>query len=242
MPYVIIVNNDNSLYGSQKRKIMQREKLFNELWILVPQYYNGFDMAKCTVVMRYLLPISKEFRTETLTLSQERYEDCLKYVLPINTDITKEFGQVEMNLTFTMLTVDDYGGIVQHVRKTDNHILTVTQLPNWDNFVPDSSLAAIDQRILAQDAQIEALKELANVINTNKADNIVYDKNKETLQLSSNGVEIGDKVSVRDMLDDGIPVVDLNNTSGDSTDTDVDSDNNCDCGCDCNDNVNVVEF
>lgn len=219
MPYVILVNEDNSLYASCKRRIMQREKLFNELWILVPQYYNGFDMAKCTVVMRYLLPISKEFRTETLTLSQERYKDCLKYVLPVDTSITKEFGQIEMNLTFTMLTVDDYGGIVQHVRKTDNHVLTVTRLPNWDEFVPDASLAAIDQRILAQDAQIEALKDLANVIESNKADNIVYDKIRETLQLSSNGVRIGDKVSVKDMLSDGFPVVDLNSIDGSGSDT-----------------------
>lgn len=246
MPYVIIVNNDNSLYGSQKRRIMQREKLFNELWILVPQYYNGFDMAKCTVTMRYLVPISKELKTETLIMSQEMYEDCLKYVLPVDTDLTKEFGELELNLTFTMLSTDDYGGIIQHVRKTGNHVLNITRLPDWDSIVPDNALSALDQRILKQDAQIEALKDLANVIESNKADNIVYDKIKETLQLSSNGVGIGNKVSVRDMLDDGIPVIDLNNTSGDSADTDVDSDNNCDCGCDCNDNdndnVNVVEF
>lgn len=240
MPYVIIVNNDNSLYGSCKRRIMQREKLFNEMWFLVPQYYNGFDMAKCTVTMRYLAPISKELKTETLIMSQEMYEDCLKYVLPVDTALTKEFGELELNLTFTMLSTDDYGGIIQHVRKTGNHVLHITRLPDWDSIVPDNALSALDQRILKQDAQIEALKDLANVIENNKADNIVYDKVKETLQLSSNGVGIGDKVSVRDMLDDGIPVIDLNNTSGDSADTDVDND--CSCGCDCRDNIDVVEF
>ena len=66
MPYVILVENDNSLYGSCKCKIMQREKLFNKLCFLVAPYYNGYDMSKCTVTMRYMLPISREFVTETL--------------------------------------------------------------------------------------------------------------------------------------------------------------------------------
>ena len=157
MPYTIIVCNDSSLYGSCKNRIMQREKLFNKLWILVPPCYNGYDMSQCTVTMRYLLPISKEFKTETLVLSEEKYEEYLKYVLPIDTCLTKEWGNVELNLTFTMLDVDDDGNIIQRVRKTDNHILTITQLPDWDSIVPDSALSALDQRILKQDAQIKAL-------------------------------------------------------------------------------------
>ena len=112
MPYTIIVCNDGNLYGSQKRKIMQREKLFNKLWILVPPLYNGYDMSRCTVTMRYLLPISKEFKTETLVLSEERYKEHLKYTLPIDTNLTKEWGNIELNLTFTMLDVDKDGNIV----------------------------------------------------------------------------------------------------------------------------------
>ena len=73
MAYTIIVCDDNSLYGSCKTKIMQKEKLFNKLWILVPPHYNGHDMSQCTVTMRYMLPISKEFKTETLVLSEEQY-------------------------------------------------------------------------------------------------------------------------------------------------------------------------
>lgn len=240
MPYTIIVCDDNSLYGSRKRKIMQREKLFNKLWILVPPCYNGYDMSRCTVTMRYLLPISREFKTETLVLSEERYEECLKYVLPVDTCLTKEWGDIELNLTFTMLDfvddIDENGNIVQRiiqrVRKTENHILTITQLPDWDSVVPDSALSALDQRILKQDAQIKALTDLANVLDNNQVDNLVYNKKAETLQLMAGNKGIGSKVSVRDMLDDGIPVVDLDSDSG------SDDDDGCDCGCE----DNVVEF
>lgn len=236
MPYVIIVENDNSLYGSCKKKILQKEKLFNKLWFLVAPHYNGFDMSRCTVTMRYLLPISKEFKTETLELSEERYEEYLKYTLPIDTDLTKEWGDIELNLTFTLLDFDNEGNIVQRVRKTANHILTITPIPDWDSFIPDSSLAALDQRILKQDAQIKALADLANALDVDKVDNLIYDDKSDTLHLSANGKVVGNKVSVKDMLDDGIPVIDID--SGDSGD--IDHEDGCDCGCDCEDNI--VEF
>ena len=223
MPYTIIVCDDGSLYGSHKRKIMQREKLFNKLWILVPPCYNGYDMSQCTLTMRYLLPISREFKTETLILSEEKYEEYLKYVLPVDTCFTKEWGDIELNLTFTMLDVDDDGNIIQRVRKTENHILTITRLPDWDSVVPDSSLSALDQRILKQDAQIRALTDLANILDNNQVDDLVYNDKEETLQLSANGTGIGSKVSVRDMIDDGVPVVNLDSENVPEKDDDDDN-------------------
>lgn len=213
--YVIIVGDDNSLYGSCKERIMQKEKMFNKLCFLVPPHYKGYDMSQCTVTMRYLLPISKNFITETLVLADEKYEEYLKYTLPIDTNFTKEWGEVQLNLTFTMVDVDDNGNFVQRVRKTDNYFLKITELPDWDKFVPDSALEALDQRILKQDAQIKALTELAGAFegNIDIVDNLVYDDINSTLQLSSKGVGVGDKVSVKDMLDEGAPVVDFNSKS-----------------------------
>lgn len=235
--YTIIVGDDNSLYGSHKRKIMQKEKLFNDLCFLVAPHYNGYEMYKCAVTMRYLLPISKKFVTEKLVLSDDRYEDYLKYVLPIDTNLTKEYGNVELNLTFTMLDVDDNGNIVQRVRKTTNHILKVTQLPDWDNFVPDEALSAIDQRIIMTQAQIMRLEEMNQVIINEKADDIKYNKETNELQLLANGNEIGNKVVIKteestlDDLENGVPVVDFGSIS--SGDTSVDDEEIED---------NVVEF
>lgn len=235
MAYIILVENDGTLYGSCKTKIMQKEKLFNKLWFLVPPHYNGYDMSQCTVTMRYLLPISREFVTETLTLSDEKYEEYLKYVLPVDTNLTKEHGNIELNLTFTMLDVDDNGNIIQRVRKTDNHLLNITPIPNWDSVIPDSSLSALDQRILKQDAQIRALADLAYLLNDNQVDNLVYDSKEDVLHLSANGVRVGNKVSVKEMIEDGIPVVDM-----DSNDSNTKPEGGCNCGCEHEDNV--VEF
>ena len=233
--YTILVCDDNSLYGSQKSKIMQKEKLVNKLCFLVAPHYNGYDMSQFTVTMRYLLPISKEFVTETLVLANDKYEEYLKYVLPVDTNLTKEWGDIELNLTFTMVDKDDNGQSIQRVRKTDNYFLNIAQISNWDNFIPDSALAALDQRILMQDAQIKALNELANAFDgeVSLVDNLVYNDDEATLQLSAKGVGVGNKVSVKDMLDEGSPIVDLNSNSENKPETDEDNDSTYD---------NVVEF
>lgn len=228
MPYIIVVCDDNSLYGSQKSKIMQREKLFNKLWILVPPCYNGYDMSQCVVTMRYLLPISREFVTETLELSDEKYEEYLKYVLPIDTNLTKESGNIELNLTFTMVEADDNGNVIHRVRKTDNYLLPIAPIPNWDSLIPDSSLAAIDQRIIKTQAQIKELEMLANAFdgNVNIVDNLIYNDSDSTLQLSANGIGVGDKVSVKDMLDEGSPIVEINSELGNKPNDDEHTENN----------------
>lgn len=224
MAYTIIVGDDNSLYGSNKEKIIQKEKLFNKIWFLVAPYYNGYDMSQCTVTLRYVLPISKEFVTETLVLANEKYNEYLKYVLPVDTNLSKEWGDIELNLTFTMVDVDDKGNIIHRVRKTTNHIVHITQLPDWDKFVPDASLAAIDQRIIMTQAQIKRLE----AISQGKADNIKYDESKNELQLLSGDKEIGNKVTLKTAdasLEDGVPVIDFNNISeGDDSSEETEDD------------------
>lgn len=239
MNYVILVNDDGSLYGSKKCRIMQREKLFNKLCILVPPHYNGYDMSQCTVTMRYILPISKVFKTETLVLSDERYEEYLKYTLPIDTNLTKECGDIRLNLTFIMLDVDDNGNVVQRVRKTDDYNLTITQIPDYDSVIPDEALAELDQRIIMQSAQIKSLKNIANILDANKVDNLVYNLEEDTLQLYAGDIGIGDKVSVKGMLEDGIPVVDFDSDSGSGSDSNNNNhENGCNCGCE----DSVIEF
>lgn len=242
MAYTIVVENDNSLCGTHKEKIIQKEKLFTKLWFLVAPYYNGYDMSKCVVTLRYLLPISREFKTETLVLSDENYKEYLKYVLPVNTNLTKEWGDIELNLTFTMLDVDENGNIVQRVRKTTNYKLNVIPIPDWDSIIIDDSLMAIDQRILKTQAQINELVYAAETLNNNMVDDLIYNDVEETLQLSAKGKPVGKGVSTKDILDDGIPVVDMDSTSGEGSGSDNDTNhgNNCNCGCNCEDDV--VEF
>lgn len=233
--YTILVNDDDSLYGSHKERIMQRSKLVENLRFVVdPIYRDTYDMTDATVMLEYVLPVSRKYRTVLLVLDDERYDNCfLQYKLPFDTDLTSEAGSLELQLTFVYVEMNSNGVGIQRVRKTSSTTIEIIPVTAWSDIVPDEALSSLDQRLLKLDAQMRGLNDYLDVIDENKVDNLVYNSDEDTLQLSANGVGVGDKVSVRDMLEDGIPVVDLGSGSDDN-------DDGCDCGCDCEDNV--VEF
>lgn len=224
--YTILVTSNNELVTSVKERIMQRSKLVDNLHFLVEQDYKGYAMADFTVTLEYILPVSREYKTETLVLSEELYKDRLEYKLPFDTNLTKEAGKVELQLTFTYIDMDESGNGIQRVRKTSSTTIEIIPISAWSDIIPDSALSALDQRLIKQDAQIKALAELAiESAQNNGADNLIYNNEDETLQLSSNGIAIGDKVSMKDMFKDGVPVIDLGSSGGTAPDIDDEDDN-----------------
>lgn len=234
--YVILVNQDGTLYGSKKERIMQRSKLVNDLVFIVEPVYNGIDMTNASVMLEYVLPVSREYKTVLLSLSDERYNDCyLQYKLPFDTDLTAQSGLLELQLTFAYVEMTPNGVGVQRVRKTSSTTINIIPITAWSDIVPDSALSGLDQRLIKLDAQMRGLNDCLNAFDNNKADNLVYDNKSDTLQLYANGIGIGNKVSIKDIVSDGVPVVDLNNESDNGSDSD---NNGCNCGCE----DNVVEF
>ena len=239
--YTILVNPDNTLYGSQKSRVMQRSKLVDNLRFIVEPTYNDIDMTTATVMLEYVLPVSRKYKAVLLVLDDERYNGCyLQYKLPFDTDLTSEAGSLELQLTFAYVEMNYNGVGIQRVRKTSSTTIEIIPITAWSDIVPDDALLSLDDRLIKIDAQMRAMNDYLDVIDSNKVDNLVYDNANETLQLSSKGVGIGNKVSVRDMLDDGTPVVDLDSDSGTSDGSDSENNNGCNCGCDCEENV--VEF
>lgn len=228
--YTILINDDDSLYGSHKEVIMQRSKLVEKLCFIVhPIYRNDYDMTDSTVTLEYVLPISRKYNTVNLVLSEERYNDCyLVYKLPFDTNLTSEAGDLELQLTFTYVELDENGIDVQHVRKTSSTIIHITPIAAWSDIIPDSALSALDQRLIKLDAQMRALDEMNQSIINEKADNIKYNEETNELQLLSGQNAIGDKVTLKsseESLKDGVPIIDLDGTSGDSDMPTEDDDN-----------------
>lgn len=230
MAYVVLINDDNTLSAPKKERIIQRSKLFNNFWFLVHPNHNGYDMSKCTVLLEYLKPVSRKYKTEILELSEDRYEEYLKYVLPVDTEFTEEAGSLELQLSFIYVDIDANGNPIQRVRKTAPTIkVEIVPISAWSDIIPDSALSSIDQRIIMQSAQIKALEEMANVFDLTKADNIKYDEDANELQLMAGNKAIGNKITLKNnsMYDeDGVPVVDFSITSGDGADNEqVEEDN-----------------
>lgn len=194
--YTLLLNETNEFITTVKERIMQRSKLVDNLHFLVEPSYKGLDMSDFTVMLEYVLPISKEYKSEILVKSDELYKSYLEYKLPFDTCLTKEHGKIEVQLTFIKVDLDEEGNSVQRVRKTSKATITIVPIAAWSDVIADSALSALDQRLIQTEAMINQLNEISMYLDNTKADNIVYDTETQTLQLTSNGDLIGDSVNI----------------------------------------------
>ena len=227
--YVILVEQNDELYGSHKERIMEKSKCVDNLVFVVdPIYRNTYDMTNATVMLEYLRPISRKYETEFLTLSDERYNGFLQYKLPFDTNLTAEHGSLELQLTFVYTDLDANGNGVQRVRKTSPTTIEIIPISAWANIIPDSALNPLDQRLIMMNAQIRAIEEMNQIVADNKADNIKYNEATNELQLLSGDKEIGNKVTLKtdeEALKDGVPVVDFSSVVDEDTPSEDEDDN-----------------
>ena len=192
--YTILLDETNELVTSVRERIMQRSKLVDSLHFLVDPIYKGIDMTDFTVMMEYILPVSREYKTEYLVKSATLYKEKLEYKLPLDTCLTREAGKIEVQLTFTKVEMDTEGNTKQYVRKTSPTTITIVPISAWSDVIADSALTALDQRLIQVDMMINAANEMNNYLSETKADNIVVNKDTNTIQLTANGMPIGNTV------------------------------------------------
>lgn len=175
---------------------MQRSKLVDSLHFLVDPTYKGLDMSGFTVMMEYVLPVSREYHSEILVKSDALYKEKLEYKLPFDTCLTKEAGNIEVQLTFVKVSLDADGNNTQQVRKTNSTTIKILPISAWSDIVADNALGAIDQRLIQAEAMINAVGEMAQQLDSTKADNITYNEEDNYIQLTANGTPIGDKITL----------------------------------------------
>lgn len=194
--YTILLNDTNELITSVKERIMQRSKLVDNLHFLVDPIYKGIDMTDFTVMMEYILPVSREYKSEVLVKSDELYKEKLEYKLPFDTCLTKEAGDIEVQLTFVKVSLDADGNNIQQVRKTSPTTIKILPISAWSDIIADSALGAIDQRLIQAESMIHAFDDMLQYMDDNKADNIIYNETEKYISLTSHGNEIGNKISI----------------------------------------------
>lgn len=224
--YTLLLDESNKLTTTIRERIMQRSKLVDDLHFLVDPIYKGHNMADFTVMMEYVLPVSREYKSEILVKSDELYKDRLEYKLPFDTCLTKEAGDIEIQLTFVSVGLDDKGRSIQRVRKTSPAAITIVPISAWSDIIPDGALGALDQRLIKIDAQINGMDEFVSSLYNTQVDDLSYDKDEFALQLMSHGVGVGSKVSIKNIMEDGVPVVDINSGNVPDQDDVIDEDDN----------------
>lgn len=212
--YTILINENNELVSnSTKMRIMQKSNLANELRFITNPMYKNHDISKATATLEYFLPISHRYRTLNLIPSEELYNGMLEYRVPFDTKLTSEYGELEVQVTFTYVIRNEKGEFEPFVRKTSPTTITITPIAAWSDFIPDDALTSLDQRLLKIDAMIQDLNEFNDNLDKTKADNISIEKN--IIQLTSHGEKIGDGHLLPSggggsVDESGVPIVEFN--------------------------------
>ena len=176
--YVIKMNPDKSLITTIKSTIYQYERNTDTLVFLIPKFYEENNMADCMLLIRYILP-KGEGRSEELKIEPEPYNDnYYKYHLPIDTKLTTEVGTIELWLT--AINMQD-----NVVLKSETITIDITPSKNIQEYLSEESLNQLD-RLEAKVFELES----------QKADNVMFDSEQSYIHLTANGEPVGDKIYI----------------------------------------------
>lgn len=154
--YDIFIKNNNSVVADNKTKIllMQHSSMVDKLRILVAKSYNNEfqDMSEFTCVMEYRLPYTKKYKVEVLDRIpddpdvEDKYSEFIKYAVPINSEITKEAGDVEIQFAFVKKAGDNYSSDDDNIiRRTDKTVVTISPIADWANAGMDIFEEKVDE-------------------------------------------------------------------------------------------------
>lgn len=202
--YTFLLTENNELITTVKKRIMQRSKLVDNLRFLLNPTYEDIDMSDFTVMIEYLLPASRKYKTEILQKQDELYNGKLDYRVPMDTNLTAEPGEIELQLTFAKVSMDANGNTTQQVRKISTGKLMITPIAAWSDVIADEALTAIDQRLIQVDAMINAMNDMNQYLYETKADNIIMNEEEGYVQLTANGNPIGNKIGWVNSNGDGV--------------------------------------
>lgn len=200
--YTLLIKEDKSVIASNREVIMQRDKLVNKLQVLCPKVFNGLDITQFDLAMLYRLPISHDLKLVILTLDNATYkDDYCSYILDIDTDITAECGDVELNFQFMSSELSDTGENIQRVHGIKPFYLHICQLSDY-LALSDPALNTLAQLYLNNKNLILAQERLVQSIYETKLDDIKIDIETGKLIGTANGNETGTGVDLEELANE----------------------------------------
>lgn len=204
--YTILINEDNSVTCTNKEAIMQRDKLVNKMCILSPKMYGEYDLSQFELSMTYKLPISNDVKFEILSLVDDNYKnDFLKYEFPIDTNITAENGDVEIQFLFMRTYLSEDGKNIQQVRNVFPTSIHICALSDW-LVTSDSALGTLAELYLTNKNMMNGLEQLAATLYESKLDDLTIDASDKKLYGTSHGKKVGTGVNLKDLNDELVEV------------------------------------
>lgn len=184
--YAIKMDSEKELSTTIKGTIYQGEHNADTLIFVLPMEFDYINVADCTILLKYIVPGGKGYVEQLNMYPIPHNEEYLEYQLPITTHITKHCGAITL-----WLTGIDFEN--RTVFQSDTTEIYVKQHIKIEDHIPGKRMDFIDQLALKVQEMI------AGVV-----DNLQYDDEELTLQLTANGAPVGDPIDVREWKNDDV--------------------------------------
>lgn len=189
--FYIKLDENMDLIITAKTPIYRGDNLNQKIVYLIPTQVEEIDMASATV---YLLYIRADGVADVVSLEpmEEKYnETYFQYTFPVNCKLTKFPGEV-----CTWLQI--FSGTPSNpiTAKSGECMLQIQDSKNMDDYLCDHQMTALYQLSKSTNVALEEMQITIDTAIEAKADNIVFNADDNTIQLSSAGVPIGDKIVI----------------------------------------------
>ena len=186
MIYIKLDENLN-LSITKREPIYRGENLSKKITFLIPLTVGEIDILTAYVYLSYIRADGIPDIITLERLSEKYNESYYQYVLPISCKLAKFPGEV-----CTWLQI--YTGVPSNpiIAKSGECLLYVENSKNMDDYLCDHQLSAIYALQKATDDQFETVQAALG----QKADNMIYDEEENTLQLCANGNPVGDAIDM----------------------------------------------
>ena len=146
--YTLLLNQNKEWVATHREAIVRFSNLCDKIRFLVPPTVGDSDIGGFdTVQLRYVSPLTKKPGAEYLTRSEDLYKGHYEYVLPVDTKVSAEDGDVEMEITLYASEMTADGEVERIVMHTRPFKLRVFPVSSWSNFTDSGALSALDERI-----------------------------------------------------------------------------------------------
>ena len=187
----IKLDDDMSLVITVNEPIYRGDNLSQKITYLIPTVVGEIDMLTASVFLSY---VRADGVADVVVLdrSETPYnESYFQYTFPINCKLSKYPGEV-------CTWIQIYSGTPSNpvIAKTGECMLQVQESKNMDDYLCDHQMTALYQLTHNMNTAIEDMNNTIENAIENKADNIIFNPEDSTIQLSANGVPVGDKIVV----------------------------------------------
>lgn len=187
----IKLDDDMNLVITVNEPIYRGDNLSRKITYLIPTMVGEIDMFTASVFLNY---IRADGVADVVVLerSDEPYNDSyLQYTFPVNCKLTKYPGEI---CTWMQIYTGTPSNPV--IAKSGECMLQVQESKNMDDYLCDHQMTALYQLTHTMNTAIEEMNNTIETAIENKADNIIFNPEDSTIQLSANGVPVGDKIVV----------------------------------------------